>query len=172
MRLATMLAGTLVLLTATAPGFGQALAEGAMVHANAAAAGAKAGSSIGNALNRANARNAQSLHAATSGAVSAGKIQNVPQSKTPGTSARGGDSAGPFIITSIQGVRKPCTSAPAAAPTAAVSTSSVPTAPAPAAPVAAATAPVAPLAPPQSRDCGTQSRAGESKSVINLTFSQ
>jgi hypothetical protein len=169
MRVPTVVAVMIVLLAAACPGFGQAVAEGAMVHANSAAAGAKAGSSIGNALSRANARNAQRLHAATAATPTAGRIQNVPQSTMPAASAHAGDSAGPLVITSIRGARKPCTAAPAPAAPAAASTPSAATAPAPAATVPVAAAPVPPAAP-QSRDCGAQSSAGESKSVINLSF--
>jgi hypothetical protein len=170
MRVPSILVGIIVAIIAASPGFGQAVAEGAMVHANSAAAGAKVGSSIGTALSRANTRNAQKLHAATTSTASAGKIQYVPQSTTPATSAHAGDSSEPFVITSIRGARKPCTAA--ATPPAEVSKPSAPADPVSKAPVPAALAPVAPAAPPQSRDCGILSNPGESKSVINLSFPQ
>ena len=87
--------------------FAQAVAEGAMVHANSATATTKVGSALGNALSNAMAGNAQK-----SQLISGGKLQDVPDaSRNALGSVNGERSSGPLVITSIRGGFKPCTRA-------------------------------------------------------------
>lgn len=129
MRVRVVLSGMLLTLVPVVPAFGQALAEGAMVHANAAAATAKAGTALGDSLNKAMSNNADRLHSITQGASqpsTGGQVQTVPRSASPASAATHAASAptsanhsasGGLQITSIRGgsaAPKPaCTSATA-----------------------------------------------------------
>lgn len=173
MRVLAIVAGAVVTFSTVCSGFGQAVAEGAMVHANAATTGVKVGSALGNALSRATRQNAARMEAAT-GATTVGTIQNVPRS--PGQAAASSDSSGPLMITSIQGAHKPCTARPTvpanpgqtsapAAPAAAAAAPAAPVADAPAVPA------TAPAAPAPSSDCASPAAPqAQSRSVIQLSF--
>jgi hypothetical protein len=162
MRILTIMAGTLVAMAAVCPAAGQAVVEGAMVHANSAAATAKVGSALGDALSKATGQNAEAMKSAVRPATS-GKIEHVPQ-RSPSTSA-----SQPFIVTSIRGAQKPCLATPtiAAAPQSEAQ-SAKPVAATAVAPAPPATTPVARTATP---DCsGPAAAPAQSKSFINLSF--
>jgi hypothetical protein len=162
MRILAIAVDIVLGLAAVSPCVGQAIAEGAMVHANSAAATAKAGSAWGNALSKAMSGNAQRIES-----LSAGKVEHVPYasgksaSGTPLRSGSSRQSSGPLVVTSIRGANRPCA---APGPKSAVSSS----APAP----AKADAPQAPTQPavPPAQDCATTTPPQSSKSVINLAF--
>jgi hypothetical protein len=166
MRILTIMAGTLVAMAAVCPAAGQAVVEGAMVHANSAAATARVGSALGDALSKATGQNAEAMKSAVRPATS-GKIEHVPQ-RSPSTSASR-DSSQPFIVTSIRGAQKPCLATPtiAAAPQSEAQ-SAKPVAATAVAPAPPATTPVARTATP---DCsGPAAAPAQSKSFINLSF--
>lgn len=174
MRVLAIVAGTVVTFSTVCSGFGQAVAEGAMVHAHAAATGVKVGSALGNALSKATRHNAESMEAATGARTAAGRIQNVPRSS--GQTAASSDSSGPLMITSIQGAHKPCAARPtapanpgqASSPTVPATAAAVPATPVAAAPAVPATAPAAPAPLP---DCASATGAQtQYKSAIQLSF--
>ena len=153
MRAQIVAAGVFFAVVGAYPVFGQALAEGALVHANAGAAAAKAGTALGNALNKATTQIGQQMHTVTQTHVAGG----TPQSVSHTTAAAGGSGAGPgtssggSMITSISGGRQNCGPAPAPAPggNAAKSTS------------------------PQGPDCAAPAAAqNQYKSVVHLSFPQ
>ncbi len=118
MRAQIVAAAAFVALVCAYPVFGQALAEGALVHANSAAATAKAGTALGNALNNATTHIGQQMHTVTQTHVAVGTPQHVPHTTTAssGSGARPGTSSGGSMITSIKGGgRQNCAPAPAAA---------------------------------------------------------
>jgi len=174
MRLLAIVAGTVVTFSTVCSGFGQAVAEGAMVHAHAATTGVKVGSALGNALSKATRHNAESMEAATGAMTTAGTIQNVPKSSAQAMGS--GDASGPLVITSIQGAHKPCAARPTtptnpgqtsspAAPASAAATPATPVAAAPAVPTTAAAAPA------PSSDCASAAGAQtQYKSSIQLSF--
>jgi len=137
------------------PVFGQALAEGALVHANSAAAAAKAGTALGNALNNATTHIGQQMHTVTQTRVAGGTPQNVPHT-TAATSGSSGSlgvssssSSGPLTITSIKGGQPSC--APASAATTGNN-------------AAKGTSP---------QDCAAPATTqGQSKSVVHVSFAQ
>jgi len=95
--------------------FPQAVAESALVHAHSAATTAKAGSALGDALNRATNNIAGQIQTVPKSTAVNGKIQHIRPQKTqpasaataPG-SASGAAASGGSMIVSIQGVRKNC----------------------------------------------------------------
>lgn len=107
MRAQILAAGVLFAVAGAYPVFGQALAEGALVHANSAAAGVKAGTALGNALNNATTHIGQQMHTVTQTHV-AGTPQSVPHTTaavrgTTGSSAVSSSSnSGGLVITSIK----------------------------------------------------------------------
>lgn len=156
------LAAGIILGLAVSPCLGQAVAEGAMVHANSAAGTAKAGSALGNALSKAMSGNAEKMES-----LSAGKVEHVPHASGKSSSAPIGNSvqsSGPLVITSIRGAQKPCT-APTPQP-ANSSSMPIPTKADSPAQTQTAAAPVVPAA----RDCGTTTTQSSSKPVIKLAF--
>ncbi len=162
MRTAAILVG-LVGFAAVYPGHGQAVAEGAMVHANSAAATAKVGTALGNALSKTMSGNAANMES-----VSPGKIEHVPhaQEKKKGA-ANTGEPSQAFVITSIRGEHKPCAAtAPVAARQSGAGAAS-------AANAAASSESGARSSSSKSQDCLTPA-AGQkrSKSVVNLSFPQ
>ena len=153
MRVQIAAAGVFFALVGTYPVFGQALAEGALVHANSAAATAKAGTALGNALNKATTQIGQQMHTVTQTHVAGGTPQSVPPmtAAARGSGAQPGASSGGLTITSINGGRQNC--APAPAPT-------------PGGNAAKATA-------PQKQDCAAPAAAqNQYKSVVHLSFPQ
>ena len=94
-------------LGATCSGFAQAVAEGAMVHANSAAATTKVGSALGNTLSNVMSGNTEKM-----GSLSASKFEHVPRaSRKSLVSHKGEQSSGALEITAIRGLSKPCTAA-------------------------------------------------------------
>ena len=95
--------------------FPQAVAESALVHAHSAATTAKAGSVLGNALNKATSNIAGQIQTVPKSTTVNSKIQHLRSQKTqpasaanaPG-SASGAAASGGSMIVSIQGVRKNC----------------------------------------------------------------
>ena len=167
MRIRALLPGILFTALTVAPAFGQALAEGAMLHANAAAATAKAGTALGDSLNRATSNNADRLHSITQGAPgtsSGGQIQTVPRAANSAPAAArtsnastsaGNSSSGGLQITSIRGgnsaVKTGC-STPASKSTSTTANSS---------PGNAATQP-----------CAAPATTQPTKSVVHINFPQ
>ena len=99
--------------------FPQAVAESALVHAHSAATTAKAGSVLGNALNKATSNIAGQIQTVPKSTTVNGKIQHIRPQKTqpagaataPGSASGASTSAaasGGSMILSIQGVRKNC----------------------------------------------------------------
>src|ERR1700746_430554 len=118
MRAHILAAGALFTVAGAYPVFGQALAEGALVHANSAAATAKAGTALGNALNHATTQIGQQMHTVTQTHVAGGTPQSVPHTTAAASdsSAQAGTSSGNSMITSISGGRQNCAPAPAPPP--------------------------------------------------------
>ena len=116
MRAQIVAAGVFLVVVGAYPVFGQALAEGALVHANSAAATAKAGTALGNALNKATTQIGQQMHTVTQTHVAGGTPQSVPHTTATasGSSGSSGASSGPLTITSIKGGQPSCAPAPAA----------------------------------------------------------
>lgn len=163
MRAQILAAGVLFAVAGAYPVFGQALAEGALVHANSAAAGAKVGTALGNALNHATSQVGQQMHTVTT-THGAGTPQSVPHTTTAVSGASGSSAAssssnsGGLTITSIKGGQPRTTitkssGQPTCAPAAANTTGSN-----------ATTAPKPCAAPVTARP--------QSKSVVNLSFPQ
>jgi hypothetical protein len=154
------------------PAFGQALAEGAMLHAHSAAAGAKVGSTLGKALTSATEANADRLQTVKHASVP-GKVQNVPHSSTQ--VAGSGHSDGALTITSIRGAANTCPIGLAAtsnAGNASASSSAGPTAsesPSTASALSTTAAPAVNSA--ESPNCSNATRARtESNSVVHVSF--
>lgn len=110
MRAQIIACGVLFAVAGAYPVFGQALAEGALVHANSAAATAKAGTALGNALNKATSQLGQQMQTVTQTHV-AGTPQSVPHaaaaakgsnSSTVASPASSSPSGGSMII-SVKG---------------------------------------------------------------------
>ena len=103
-------------LVAACPAFGQALAEGAMVHAGAAGATAKAGTALGNALSRTTGQIGQQMQTVTHPALGSGTVQTVHSVPTSGQSAHpttvNSISGSGSMIASIRGARISCSPAP------------------------------------------------------------
>jgi hypothetical protein len=166
MRILTIAAGALVFFASLCSGFGQALAEGAMVHANSAATTAKVGSVLGDALSKTMTGNAHNMNSST-----AGNIEHAPHARSKTVEAGATESSGPFVITSIRGGHKPCAVSPGTSGQA----SSVPSSIDQRSPAATPKSPVqsqtqtAQVKGSPSQDCGNRI-ATQSKSVINLSF--
>ena len=111
MRTRILACGVLFTVAGAYPVFGQALAEGALVHANSAAATAKAGTALGNALNKATTQIGQQMHTVTQTHVAGGTIQSVPRTATaasggnssPAASSASSSSSGGSMIVSVKG---------------------------------------------------------------------
>jgi hypothetical protein len=136
--------------------FSQAAAEGAMVHAGSAAATAKAGSALGNALSRATSNLGGQMQAVTQPKAAPGRIQEIPQAKgqTAQPVSTANSAPGGSLITSIHGAHTNCSAPPAKGTT---------------------SEPGSPVARPssQSMDCTVKPQPStRPKSVINLTPSR
>lgn len=166
MRILTIAAGALAFFALVCSGYGQALAEGAMVHANSAATTAKVGSALGDALNKTMTGNVRNMNLST-----AGKIEHVSHGPSKTVEAGATEASGAVLITSIRGGHKPCAVSPAAPEPA----SSVPSSTMPRTLAASAKGPVeshtqtAEAKEFPAQDCGYPA-ATQSKSVINLSF--
>jgi hypothetical protein len=153
MRAQIVATGVFFAAVSAYPVFGQALAEGALVHANAAAATAKAGTALGNALNKATTQIGQQMQTVTQTHVAGGTPQRVPHitPASSGSGAQPGTSSGGPMITSISGGRQNCAPTPT---------------PAPGGDAAKATS-------PQKQDCAAPAAAqNQYKSVVHLSFPQ
>ena len=153
MRAQIVAAGVFLVVVGAYSVFGQALAEGALVHANSAAATAKAGTALGNALNKATTQIGQQMHTVTQTHVAGGTPQSVPHkaAASSGSGAEPGASSGGPMITSISGGRQNCapTPTPARGGDAAKATS------------------------PQKQDCAAPAAAqNQYKSIVHLSFPQ
>jgi hypothetical protein len=84
-------------------GFAQGVAEGAMVHANSAAATTKVGSALGNALSHVMSGTAENMESLS---PKVGHLPRVSRKILP--SGKGEQSSGSLVITSIRGTSKPC----------------------------------------------------------------
>jgi hypothetical protein len=139
----------------------QAAAEGAMVHANSAAATTKVGSALGNALSHGMSGTAENMESLSP------KVGHLPRlSRKILPSGRGEQSSGPLVITSIRGTSKPCTAVeppPQAASTSSGRSNTKAD--------ASAHAQMAPATASSSQGCGIAA-GGPSppKSVVNLSF--
>ena len=102
MRAQIMAASVLFVVAGACPVFGQALAEGALVHANSAAAGVKAGTALGNALNNATTHIGQQMHTVTTTHV-AGTPKSVPHTAAPASGSNGSSAASPTSSSSPGG---------------------------------------------------------------------
>lgn len=102
MRAQILASGVLFAMAGAYPVFGQALAEGALVHANSAAATAKAGTALGNALNNATTHIGQQMHTVTQTHV-AGTPQSVPRTATVASGSNGSPAASPTSSSSPGG---------------------------------------------------------------------
>jgi hypothetical protein len=118
MRARILLGIMFTVLLSVRAAFPQAAAESVMLNAHSAAATTKAGSVLGNALNRASNHIAGQIQTVPKATTVSGKVQHVQAAKTrpagaatapiaaSGTSAAGKPAAGTSMITSIQGARK------------------------------------------------------------------
>jgi hypothetical protein len=104
MRTLAMMAVIVLGCAATCLSFAQAVAEGAMLHSNSAAATTKMGTALGNTLSNVVGRNAEKM-----GALSAGKVELVPHA-LPNISKSAKGQEIPLVITSIRGENRPCNS--------------------------------------------------------------
>lgn len=120
MRARILLGITFTVLLGVRAAFPQAAAESVMLHGHAAAATTKAGSSLGNALNKASNNLAGKIQAVPKSTAVNSTVQHVrapktqpagsttapgPASGTP-ASGTGKTTSGKSMITSIQGTRK------------------------------------------------------------------
>jgi hypothetical protein len=122
MRARILLGIMFTVLLSVRAAFPQAAAESVMLNAHSAAATAKAGSALGDALNKASHNIAGQIQTVPKSTTVNGKVQHVQAAKArpagaatapasaSGTSASGkpasGTSSGTSMITSIQGARK------------------------------------------------------------------
>lgn len=166
MRAQILAAGVLFAVAGACPVFGQALAEGALVHANSAAAGVKAGTALGNALNKATTQIGQQMHTVTQTHV-AGTPQSVPHTAAAASGSNGSLAASPASSSSSGGSM--IVSVKGGPPSNRVS---VQPKCAPASPNAAGNNAASGTAP-QTQPCAAPATTqNQSKSVVTLSFSQ
>ena len=104
MRTLTLLATLIFGSAAACLSFAQAVAEGAMLHANSAAATTRAGTALGDAITTVMGRNTEKMES-----LSAGKLEHVPHaSRNSSGSRKTAQSSDPLVITSIRGGNKAC----------------------------------------------------------------
>ena len=101
MRAQILACGVLFAVAGAYPVFGQALAEGALVHANSAAAGVKAGTALGNALNKATTQIGQQMHTVTQ--THMGTPQSVPHTAAAAGGSNSTSAASPSSSSSSSG---------------------------------------------------------------------
>ena len=118
MRARILLGIMFTVLLSVRAAFPQAAAESVMLNAHSAAATTKAGSALGNALNKASHNIAGQIQTVPKATSVNGKIQHVQVQKTQpagaatapgsaaGKAAAGKPASGTSMITSIQGTRK------------------------------------------------------------------
>ena len=108
MRAQILASGVLFAVAGAYPVFGQALAEGALVHANSAAAGAKAGTALGNALNKVTIQLGQQMQTVTQTHVTRAP-QSIPHTAAAASGSNGSraastaSSSGGSMIISVKG---------------------------------------------------------------------
>jgi hypothetical protein len=118
MRARILLGIMFAVLLGVRAAFPQAAAESAMLNAHSSATAAKAGSVLGEALNKATNNIAGQIQTVPKSTAVNGKIQHIQPPKTqpagaataPG-SASGASASGTSMITSIRGIRKNCVAA-------------------------------------------------------------
>jgi hypothetical protein len=162
MRTLAVVAVVILTFGATCSSFAQAVAEGAMVHANSAAATTKVGSALGNALSNVMSGSAEKMES-----LSAAKVEHVPHaSRKALASGKGEQSSGPLVITSIRGMSKPCIAAQPSVQDASNSSDRSKTKA-----DASAHAQMAPASASPAQACGIAAGGlSPSKSVVNLGF--
>ncbi|MGB9203539.1 MAG: hypothetical protein WCB94_06125 [Terriglobales bacterium] len=118
MRTRILLGVMFTVLLGVRAAFPQAAAESVMLNAHSAAATTKAGSVLGDALNKAGNHIAGQIQTVPKATSVSGKVQHVQAAKTrpagaatapvagSGTSASAKSAPGKSMITSIQGARK------------------------------------------------------------------
>jgi hypothetical protein len=120
MRARILLGIIFTVLLSVRAAFPQAAAESVMLNAHSAAATTKAGSVLGDALNKASNHVGGQIRTVPKSTSVSGKVQHVQAAKTlpagaatapasasaSGTSASGKPASGTSMITSIQGARK------------------------------------------------------------------
>ena len=158
------LAGVAVIILGSAAAcwsFAQAVAEGAMLHANSAAVTTKMGTALRNALSNVMGGNAEKMES-----ISAGKLEHMPHApRNTSKSGKGEQSSGPLVITSIRGVNKPCTTAQPSLQTTTNTSDRLNTK------ADASTHGQMVLGTPSAQDCSNAPAApSPSKSVVNLSF--
>ena len=121
MRVRMVLGSLSFVLLGFGVAFPQALAEGALLHSGSAAATAKAGTTLGNALSKATGNLGHQVETVTETGATRSRIQQVPpaQSRSRAAASKAATSSGSFQITSIQGAHTVDTR-PRSSPTAAV----------------------------------------------------
>jgi hypothetical protein len=160
MRTLAVVAVVILTFSATCSSFAQAVAEGAMVHANSAAATTKVGSALGNALSNVLSGSAQKMES-----ISAAKVEHVPHASRKTLSSAKGEQSGRLVITSIRGMSKPCIAAQPSLQDASNSSDRSKTKA-----DASARAQMAPASAPV-QACGIAAGGlSPSKSVVNLSF--
>src|SRR5579859_3458900 len=121
MRARILFGVVFVVLLGVRAAFPQAAAESVLLNSNSAAATSKAGSVLGNALNKAGGNLAAKIQTVPKSTATSGTIQHAQAPKTrsaaPATptvsASAGGSSASGSMITSIQGARTNRAPAPA-----------------------------------------------------------
>jgi hypothetical protein len=118
MRVRILLGIMFTVLLGVRVAFPQAAAESVLLNGHAAAATTKAGSALGNALNKASNNVAGKIQTVPKSTAASSTVHHVPAPKTQGpgaatalaagsaTSSSGKPASGKSMITSIQGVRK------------------------------------------------------------------
>ena len=160
MRTLAVVAVVILTFSATCSSFAQAVAEGAMVHANSAAATTKVGSALGNALSNVLSGSAQKMES-----ISAAKVEHVPHASRKTLSSAKGEQSGRLVITSIRGMSKPCIAAQPSLQDASNSSDRSKTKA-----DASAHAQMAPASASPAQACIAAGGLSPSKSVVNLGF--
>jgi hypothetical protein len=139
----------------------QGVTEGAMVHANSAAATTKMGSALGNTLGNVMGGNAGKMESLS------GKVGHVPRaSRKISASGKSEQSSGPLLTTSILGTSTPCDAVQPSAHAASTSSGRSHTKGDP-----SAHAQMAPATASSPQACGIAAVGpSPSKSVVNLSF--
>jgi len=118
MRVRILLGILCTVLLGVRAAFPQAAAESVMLNAHSAAATTKAGSVLGDALNKASSNLGRQIQTVPKSTAANGKIQHVQPRKTqtaaaaaapgsaPATSSTGTSASGTSMIKSVQGIRK------------------------------------------------------------------
>ena len=166
MRAQILASGVLFAVAGAYPVFGQALAEGALVHANSAAATAKAGTALGNALNKATTQLGQQMQTVTQ-THAAGTPQSVPHAAAAANGSNGSPAAPPASSSPSGGSMIVSVKGGPPSNKVSVQPKCAPTAP------SAAGNNAASGTAPQTQPCAAPaSTQNQSKSVVTLSFPQ